>query len=97
MEGDKIGLYNIIKSFLIYLAESEKRLNTQRISLQKFYNFTNPTGYFKYLDKNCKNYIDFSDISSFFPLILFLVMVLSIRFKTSLFALNCLKSSKISK
>lgn len=65
MEPTNLGFNNIIKDFLLYLADSEKKLETQRLKLQKVNNFTNDNGYFNYLDKNCKNYVDLSDLSSF--------------------------------
>ena len=65
MNSYPLGFKNIIKEFLLYLSESQKNLEIQKLKLMKSYNFNNKSGYFKYLDKNCKNYIDISDISSF--------------------------------
>lgn len=61
-------MQSIVKDFLMYLSESERNLETQRCKLEKSFCFSNQSGYFKYLDKNCKNYVDIKDISTFLSL-----------------------------
>lgn len=63
---------NTIKIFFQNLCdcilENENKIKAQRTKLYSFYCFKDNYGYFKYLDKNHKNYIDISDLSLFISL-----------------------------
>lgn len=60
---------NSIKIFFRNLSdcilENENRIKAQRAKLYSLYCFKDNYGYFRYLDKNHKNYIDISDLSLF--------------------------------
>ena len=57
----KVFFRNLCDSIL----ENENKIITQRTKLYSLYCFPDSYGYFKYLDKNQKNYIDISDLSLF--------------------------------
>ena len=58
-----------VKSFLINffscIIQYEKKLIVQRSILQQLFCFDNPFGYFLYLDKNKKNYLNYDDFNLF--------------------------------
>lgn len=54
-----------LRSFCDCLLENDIKIKQQRIKLNAHFCFPDSYGYFKYLDKNKKNYIDKSDISLF--------------------------------
>ena len=53
------------RSFCNCVLENDNKIRQQRMKLNALYCFSDSCGYFKYLDKNKKNYIDISDISLF--------------------------------
>ena len=53
------------RNFCDCLLENENKLKEGRIKLNSRFCFSNSFGYFNFLDKNKKNYIDFSDIALF--------------------------------
>jgi hypothetical protein len=53
------------RSFCDCVLENDNKIRQQRMKLNALYCFSDSCGYFKYLDKNKKNYIDISDISLF--------------------------------
>ena len=53
------------RSFCDCVLENDNKISQQRMKLNVLYCFSDSSGYFKYLDKNKKNYIDISDISLF--------------------------------
>ena len=57
-----------LRSFCNCILENEEKIKQQRIKLNALFCFSDSYGYFKYLDKNQKNYIDKSDISLFLSL-----------------------------
>lgn len=57
----KVFFRNLCDSIL----ENENKIITQRSKLYSLYCFLDSYGYFKYLDKSQKNYIDISDLSLF--------------------------------
>ena len=60
---------NNCKNLIVYLLkstiETEKTIQIQRNKVNQLYCFNSNFGYFKYIDKNKKNYIDYDDIVSF--------------------------------
>jgi len=58
-----------IKGFLInffsFIVQYEKKLIVQKANMQQLFCFNNPFGYFLYLDKNRKNYLNFDDLNIF--------------------------------
>ena len=65
MEYNENSIKIFFRNFCDCMLENENKLITQRSKLLSFYCFSDSYGYFKYLDKNQKNYIDFSDLSLF--------------------------------
>ena len=53
------------RSFCDFVLENDNKISQQRMKLNVLYCYSDSSGYFKYLDKNKKNYIDISDISLF--------------------------------
>ena len=53
------------RSFCDCILENDNKISQQRMKLNVLYCYSDSSGYFKYLDKNKKNYIDISDISLF--------------------------------
>ena len=56
---------NLIVNLLKSTIETEKTIQIQRNKVNQLYCFNSNFGYFKYIDKNKKNYIDYDDIVSF--------------------------------
>lgn len=59
---------NLIVSLLCSVSEYEKDIIIQRNKLHQAFCFKSNFGYFKYLDKNKKNYIDYTDLVTFLSL-----------------------------
>ena len=65
MEYNENSIKIFFRNLCECLLENEKKIKAQRTKLHSFYCFKDNYGYFKYLDKNHKNYIDISDLSLF--------------------------------
>ena len=65
MEYNENSIKIFLRNFSECILENENKIITQRSKLHTFYCFPNTFGYFKYLDKNQKNYIDITDLSLF--------------------------------
>ena len=65
MEYNENSIKIFFRNFCDCILENENKIMIQRSKLHSFYCFSDSYGYFKYLDKNQKNYIDFSDLSLF--------------------------------
>lgn len=65
MQSNEYGIKAFFRNFSDCLIENENKILSQRFKLYKLYCFTDSFGYFKYLDKNRKNYLDVSDFSVF--------------------------------
>lgn len=62
-DNDNIKMY--LRNFFSCIIEENNKITTQRNTLNSIYCFPDSFGYFKYLDKNKKNYIDINDLSNF--------------------------------
>ena len=65
MEYNENSIKIFFRNLCECLLENENKIKAQRTKLHSFYCFKDNYGYFKYLDKNHKNYIDISDLSLF--------------------------------
>ena len=65
MEYNENSIKVFFQNFANCLLENENNIIIQRTKLHSLYCFKDSYGYFKYLDKNQKNYIDISDLSLF--------------------------------
>ena len=68
MEYNENSLKIFFRNFCDSILDNENKLIIQRNKLHLLYCFSDSYGYFKYLDKNQKNYIDISDLSLFISL-----------------------------
>ena len=68
MEYNQNSIKVFFRNFCDSILDNENKLIIQRAKLQSLYCFSDSYGYFKYLDKNQKNYIDNSDLSLFISL-----------------------------
>ena len=64
MQYNEINIKIFFRSLCDCILENDNKIKQQRIKLNALF-FSDLSGYFKYLDKNKKNYIDLSDISLF--------------------------------
>ena len=65
MQNNETNIKLFLRNFCDFLLDNDNKLKEQRIKLNALFCFTDSYGYFKFLDKNKKNYIDISDISLF--------------------------------
>jgi Ca2+-binding EF-hand superfamily protein len=65
MEYNEKSIKIFFRNFADCLLENENKIIIQRSKLHTLYCFPDSFGYFKYLDKNQKNYIDIADLSLF--------------------------------
>ena len=65
MQYNEINIKIFFRSLCDCILENDNKIKQQRIKLNALFCFSDSSGYFKYLDKNKKNYIDLSDISLF--------------------------------
>ena len=65
MEFNENSIKIFFRNLCDCILENENKIKVQRAKLYSFYCFKDNYGYFKYLDKNQKNYIDISDLSLF--------------------------------
>ena len=65
MEYNENSIKIFFRNLCECILENENKIKAQRTKLHSFYCFKDNYGYFKYLDKNHKNYIDISDLSLF--------------------------------
>ena len=65
MQNNETNIKLFFRNFCDFLLDNDNKLKEQRIKLNALFCFTDSYGYFKFLDKNKKNYIDISDISLF--------------------------------
>lgn len=65
MEYNENSIKIFFRNLCECILENENKIKAQRTKLYSFYCFKDNYGYFKYLDKNHKNYIDISDLSLF--------------------------------
>ena len=65
MEYNENSIKIFFRNLCECILENENKIKAQRAKLYSFYCFKDNYGYFKYLDKNHKNYIDISDLSLF--------------------------------
>ena len=65
MKYNENNIKIFFRNFCDSLLNQENKIKEQRIRLSSLLCFSDSFGYFKYLDKNKKNYIDKSDISTF--------------------------------
>ena len=63
MEYNENSIKIFFRNFVDCLLENENKIIVQRNKLHTLYCFPDSFGYFKYLDKNQKNYIDITDLS----------------------------------
>jgi len=64
-EYNESNIKIFFRNFCDCLLENDNKLKEERIKLNSLFCFSNSYGFFNYLDKNKKNYIDFSDIALF--------------------------------
>ena len=64
-EYNESNIKIFFRNFCDCLLENDNKLKEERIKLNSLFCFSNSYGYFNYLDKNKKNYIDFSDLALF--------------------------------
>ena len=65
MEYNENSIKIFFRNFCDCILENENKIMNQRSKLYSFYCFPDSYGYFKYLDKNQKKYIDILDLSLF--------------------------------
>ena len=65
MKYNESSIKIFFQNFYDFILENDIKTNLERIKLNALFCFSDSYGYFKYLDKNKKNYIDISDISLF--------------------------------
>ena len=65
MQYNETNMKIFFRNFCDCLLENDDKIRQERIKLNALFCFSDSYGYFKYLDKNKKNYIDISDISLF--------------------------------
>ena len=65
MQYNENNIKIFFRNFCDCFLENDNKIKRQRIKLNALFCFSDSSGYFKYLDKNKKNYIDLSDISLF--------------------------------
>ena len=65
MEYNENTIKVFFQNFSNCILDNENNIIKQRRKLHTFYFFKDSYGYFKYIDKNQKNYIDISDLSLF--------------------------------
>ena len=65
MQYNESNIKIFFQNFCNFILEYNTKINLERIKLNALFCFSDSYGYFKYLDKNKKNYIDISDISLF--------------------------------
>ena len=65
MQYNENNIKIFFRSFCDCLLENENKIRKERIKLNSLFCFSDSFGYFKYLDKNKKSYIDVSDVSLF--------------------------------
>ena len=68
MKYNESNIKIFFRNFCDFILENDIKINLERIKLNALFCFSDSYGYFKYLDKNKKNYIDISDISLFLSL-----------------------------